>query len=795
MPPLPFAPQWSLLVGTLGRGLVVAAIALFVLSIIGWARGEERRLGASVGKWAFTLGSFALFGVFACLATLFLTNQFQYEYVFGHAEADLATKYKIAAIWSGQQGSFLLWACCSAIFGLIAGKSTGKYRRWFTIPYALFLACISGILAYETPFNIIPEAIQNGKVLLPPTGNGLTPALQNYWVVIHPPIIFLGFGSLTVLFCWALSAMITRDATTWVRQVRPWSILSLAVLGLGLCLGGFWAYETLGWGGFWAWDPVENVSFVPWVFTAALVHGLIVQATRGRSVGANLLLGGLPFILFVYGTFLTRSGFLGDSSVHSFAEMNRSALWILLGFLVLTAIAFVGVWIKNGRALAREIQKSETETGPNREALYRTGIVLLCAIATATALGMSAPIFSLIAQGRNSRIEEWLYHQVLSYMFIPTMLLIGLAPFATWRSLTWKALLTRVVNIFTLSIGLTGFALLVFRHPEWGVSLDPNKTTSFAGLVEVKTVFWIAFLIFLTLFAAIANIWRMVESLRKSPMSIGGFISHIGLAVFMAGMILSRGFERNEKLFVQLSRPGQGLGYTFKLDKNPDPDKLYDRDNKLPITVTGPDKEFTAYPGLYYTDSAEGPKPMVWPHIERFATHDVYIALGGPQINFWDKPEMFKPGETKTVQDVTVTYHKMEMEGQPGQAGTKFVAHLTVAYEGHSYDVNPSLQITDNGLSPSMPAAGNEFLAAIGRMDAATQGAEIQLFYREALYPIDLYYKPMTSLVWAGAGILTIGGLIAAFYRRVRHTAESTEEVEVEGAPNKPQKDALIPVS
>jgi cytochrome c-type biogenesis protein CcmF len=740
------------------------------------------------------LASLSLFGVFACLAALFVGGQFQYEYVFSHSEKDLALKYRVAAIWSGQEGSFLLWATCSAIFGLLAAPFTGIYRRWFTIPFALFLAALSGILAYETPFNIIPEILALPKPVLPPSGTGLTPALQNYWVVIHPPTIFMGFGSLTVLFCWAFAAMVERNPIEWAKAVRPWAILSTSILGLGLMMGGFWAYETLGWGGFWAWDPVENVSFVPWILGAGLIHGLIIQVTRGRYISANLILGGMPFIAFVYGTFLTRSGFLGDSSVHSFAEMKRGALWLLVGLGGIALVSFLWLYIARGRHLAKEFGQGETPSGVNREGLYHTAILLLSAIGVATAIGMSMPFISSLVLQKNVAIQEWLYHQVLSWAYIPVILFIGLVPFVSWRSMSAKEIFGRVVNIFSLSIGITGFLLFFFRHPDLGIAADPAKSTLVAGLIEVPTVYWVSFLVFLSLFAGIANLWRMVETLKRSPMSVGGFLTHFGLAVFMAGMVMSRGLEKREQIQVQRSRPDSGLGYTVTLTKDPDPDQLFNRDNKLEFEVSGPEGKFTARPGLYYTDSGDGPRPMVWPHIQRYGTHDVYFALGAPAMTYWDDPVLFKPGESKTVKGVTVTYSGYDVNGEPGQPGTEFVGKVKVAYQGESFDVRPTFAIQ---AEPSLPAAG-EFRVGLNRIDAATGGGEIQVYFREAVYPIDLYYKPMTGLVWAGAGILTVGGLLAAFYRRPRPTkgASDAELAEAIGpAPEPDQEDAPAPVA
>jgi cytochrome c-type biogenesis protein CcmF len=427
--------------------------------------------------------------------------------------------------------------------------------------------------------------------------------------------------------------------------------------------------------------------------------------------------------------------------------------------------------------------------------LYHTGNFLLSAIGVATAIGMSMPFISSFVFKKNVAIEEWLYHQVLSWAYIPLFLLIGTAPFVAWRTMTIKALLNRILNILTISVGLTGLCLFIFRNPNWGIAADATRTTLVAGKIEIGTVYWVAFLVFLSLFVAIANLWRLIETVKRAPMSVGGFLTHFGLAVFMAGMVMSRGLEKREQLQVQLSRPDQGLGYMVSLKANPKPENLFNRDNKVEFDVTGPDGKFIARPGLYYTESNDGPKPMVWPHIQRFGTHDVYMALGPPAMDYWNTGgEFFKPGETKTVKDVTVTFNGYEMVGEPGQSGTKFVGKVKVAYEKESFDVNPVFAIGDE---PSMPIAG-EFRVMMMRIDAATKGAQIQLFFAEAVYPIDLYYKPMTGLVWAGAGILTFGGLLAAFYRRPRSPKNlpiDGKDIGIDVEPEPIEENAPAPVA
>ena len=444
----PIAEPWSLATGQAGKFLVFGGLFFFILAAVFGLFSGRRPKAATPAAISFLLGALSLFGAFACLATLFAKNQFQFGYVFEHGDVHTALQYKIAGVWSGQQGSFLLWATTSAIFGLLTLRGTGKYRASYVSAYSIFLATLCGILAYETPFGLIHEVIRNGQVFVPPSGQGLAPSLMNYWVVIHPPTIFMGFGSLTVLFAYVISAIFTGDLEDWISRVRPWALVSTGILGLGICMGGFWAYETLGWGGFWGWDPVENASFIPWVFVVTFVHGIIVQTAKKRWHGSNLWLGAAPFITFCYGTFLTRGGYLDKVSNHSFASMEKSALVILMVFLITVAVGFVALYFWRGHRLAKAADALPTDDpGVSRESLYAAGVLLLSLTAAVLALGMSWPLVMALTGRQVSKIEEGVYHKAVVWFFLPIMIAMAVAPFSSWRSLGARELVRRVANV------------------------------------------------------------------------------------------------------------------------------------------------------------------------------------------------------------------------------------------------------------------------------------------------------------------------------------------------------------
>lgn len=764
----PAIPSWAYLTGDAGRILIWVALTSFLISLFSWIYSPKNAKLALLGKITFVVGALSFFGALFCLGSLFVNNQFEYNYVFQHGDASTDLKYKIAGIWAGQQGSFLLWACTSSLFACFALIGAGPYRRYFSIFCSIFLAALAGILAYETPYAI--TAIQ-GKWVVPPVGAGLTPALQNYWVVIHPPTIFSGFGSLVVAAAYGFAAMMSKDVTGYVRRLRPWAIVSASILGLGLAFGGFWAYETLGWGGFWAWDPVESVSFVPWIFELALIHGLIVQTAKKQWFGPNLVFAGLPFFIFCYGTFLTRSGFLANASVHSFAQMNHFALWILAGFVLAGTIAYFGLYMARGRKLAREAEPEVERSLLDRQKLYGLGVIFLCALGATTAIGMSVP-FILDLMNKNPKVvDAHDYNQVVVWFFIPILIAMGVAPFVTWRSMGLQDLGKRLGNILLLSLGASGLIVLSCHLIVW----DPaNPGSILFAKLQIPTIPWTAALVTLCAFVAIANIWRLFETVRRSAVSVGGFIAHIGIATLMAGMIISTAFQEKQSVLLEEGDSVKALGYTIQYQGMSHPEQygLLNRDNKVLFSLTGPSNSFTARPGLYYTMGDDGkPKPQVWPHLEHFAFYDIYFTLFAPQFDVWPEPIEFAPGQTQDPggRDIQVTYKGFQMIGAPGATGTKFVADAIVHYQDgnkawHTYEVHPSIEIGQN--APSFSPIGKDLAISLEGINPQNNGASLQVHFAAPIYPIDLFYKPMTILVWLGAALTFLGGIISAFYRR-----------------------------
>lgn len=792
---------WSLALGAFGRGCVLSALSLNILALVLWLFAGSHPGVERWAKAAFALGCIGFIGAFVSVATLFVTDQYQYKYVFEHGAKDNQLRYKIAGTWSGQEGSILLWGTMSAVFGLLSARATAELRRWYTIVYAAFLALVAAILTFESPFTLIP--LIDGKLLVPTTGQGLNASLMNYWVVIHPPTIFSGFGSLTVMFAWAVAALVSKDLTSWIPRVRPWALVSLTLLGVGLAMGGFWAYETLGWGGFWMWDPVENTSFVPWVATVAFLHGLFVQVSRKKWQITNALLAGVPFILFAYGTFLTRSGFLGDTSVHSFANMNRSALWLLIVLIGASVVGFMGLWGQRAVTLRKSIEKpKDMAAAPiNRERLFGIGVWLLVGFGIVTAIGMSVPFIETMAGHKPKVVDERLYNTVLTFLFLPLTLIMAIAPFVTWRGLGFRTLVSRFINVFAISIGLVGVTLLWVKSDWNGMPADLDATMNLLLKFPVNRVGWVMVLTFFSVFAIIGALWKLIESFRRSWSSVGGMLAHLGVSVALLGLVFSRGMEQTQEAFVITGiKPVKAFHHTF-LAKGPT-SSFVDPENKVEITVVPPasikrdvtnvdlggnvgpqrfesfvdtpGKPYTIRPGLYFNgiDANGEPTPFIWPAIHSMGFYDLYVVVHNITFDASGPTEM-QTGDVRLLKedDLTVKYNGLRTEGPLGQKGATFYAKVTVSTPEEKWDVEPMIRVGEGGMESHPAKVADKWKINLVKIDAADKSATLQVQYVQPAYVAELFYKPLTLFVWLGIGIMTLGGGLTAWTRRFKAKA------------------------
>jgi cytochrome c-type biogenesis protein CcmF len=343
----------QLLPGQLGHFLVILSfvaslIATISYFIAGRAPGHvEAAHWKRMGRISFFIDVVSVLGIFIILYSLIADHRFEYQYVYKNSGKDLEPKYILSAVWSASEGSFILWAISHAILGVIVVFTAKKWEAPVMTILSFAQVCLAtmmlGIYFFGTKIGASPFALFREQMPDLPAfqvadyalkiqdGNGLNMLLQNYWMVIHPPVLFLGFASTIIPFGFAMGGLITKNYGDWVRPALPWALFSACVLGVGIMMGGAWAYESLSFGGYWAWDPVENASLVPWLTLIAGIHTLLIYKHTGRSLQTSFFLIAITFILILYSTFLTRSGILGETSVHSFADLGmNSQLYLFL---------------------------------------------------------------------------------------------------------------------------------------------------------------------------------------------------------------------------------------------------------------------------------------------------------------------------------------------------------------------------------------------------------------------------------------------------------------------------------
>lgn len=380
--------------GQVGHFLAVLALVASLVAAISFYKSfkiaslDEREQWKQLGRIAYGLQSVAVLGMFVTLYYIISNHLFEYKYAWQHSSRNLQVEYLLSCFWEGQEGSFMLWSFWTSVLGMIliwrAKNWEGPVMTIMSIAQFTLAGMLIGIYFFgqkvgSSPFVLLRNELEAPIFSRPDymqfvkDGNGLNALLQNYWMVIHPPILFLGFASTVVPFAFALGGFMTGDHKGWTTPALSWGLFSTAILGTGIMMGAAWAYESLTFGGYWAWDPVENASLVPWLVLVGGVHTNLVYKNSGYSLKTTYFFYILSFILVLYSTFLTRSGVLGDTSVHAFTDlgMNVQLFLFLNVFIWLTAF----------------LQVKGT----------RNKLLVVAAFVTTNVLALSIPAFSLVS--------------------------------------------------------------------------------------------------------------------------------------------------------------------------------------------------------------------------------------------------------------------------------------------------------------------------------------------------------------------------------------------------------------
>src|SRR6187402_1679373 len=352
---------------------IIAAVAYFISARA--ANPADEASWKKLGRAAFFIDVISVLGIFVILFFLIYNHRYEYQYVYKNSGNDLEPKYILSSLWSASEGSFILWTVWHAVLGVVLIFTSKKWEAPVMSVLSFAQVCLAtmmlGIYFFGTkigssPFTLFREQMPDLPVFQfadyatrIKDGNGLNMLLQNYWMVIHPPILFLGFASTVIPFSFAMGGLMTKKYGDWVKPALPWALFSACILGVGVMMGGAWAYESLSFGGYWAWDPVENASMVPWLILIAGLHTMVIYKATGHSLRASFLFSILCFVFILYSTFLTRTGILGDTSVHAFAESGRPMFNLIRIFLFVFTVPTLILYFVHFKRIP-SVNKEET---------------------------------------------------------------------------------------------------------------------------------------------------------------------------------------------------------------------------------------------------------------------------------------------------------------------------------------------------------------------------------------------------------------------------------------------------
>jgi len=581
------------LVGDLGHFFVITSFITALATFFSYYKAttttvlDKKEGWLQNGRIGFYLHGISVMGIVVTLFIIISNHYFEYHYAYNHSDKNLPTHYLISTFWNGQEGSFLLWMFWHAVLGIILIHTN---RYWeapvmavFALVQAFLASMILGVVLPglelkigSSPFILLRDVMADAPIFkmqpdfIPEDGNGLNPLLQNYWMVIHPPTLFLGFATTLIPFSFAIAGLWQKKYSEWVRPALPWAIFSGAILGLGILMGGYWAYETLNFGGYWNWDPVENAVYVPWLILVAAIHTMITYKNSESALKASLILVFAVFILILYSTFLTRSGVLGDASVHSFTDLGLNGqLLLYLWFFTLGAIVLSIVRWKH-------IPTSEKETSTySREFWIFMGATTLCLMGFQVIIPTSIPVWNNIVGlfGGSSSLappaDQISYYSKFQLWFAVAIgLLSAVGQFFWWKKMDMQQLKKELLTPFIITL-LVFAAILQITILQFGGVENPSYLViAFAGA-----------------FTIVANTKILISLLKKSPGLSGGAVAHIGIGMMLIGIMFSSGYSK----VVSLNNTGMLISKELSEDFN--------RENLLlfihePRTMAGYDIEY-----------------------------------------------------------------------------------------------------------------------------------------------------------------------------------------------------------
>lgn len=800
--------------GKLGHFFVILSFVGALFSAFSYFRAAATENTDSFGssRWltfgrnGFVIHSAAVMGVFFTLFYIITNHLFEYHYAWKHSDLSLSSKYLLSCFWEGQEGSFLLWSFWHSVLGLIVmATAKGLESRTMSVIAVVQVALATMLLGFyfgddisigSSPFILLREKMQGAPIFSNPNyladnitdGNGLNILLQNYWMVIHPPILFLGFASTLIPFAYTIAALWKGEYKSWIKPTWIWSLFAGAVLGTGIMMGGAWAYESLTFGGYWAWDPVENASLVPWLTLIAGLHTLIIYKVTGRSFIITTILFILTYALIWYSTFLTRTGVLGDTSVHAFTGEGASLYWhllIVIGVLLLIAIiALVRRW----KILPRVATEEQVNS---REFWMFIGSIILLLSAVQIIISTSIPVWAPLAKWITGKeiappVDPVAhYNNIQVWVAIVISLLTGAVLFLKFKKSDNKQFWRRM-------------AIVV------GISAAMSLTI---GYVQEITTPQYAVLLFGSCFTIVGMIYYAISIQKAKLKKLGASVSHLGFGLSLLGILISsynkdvisyntlgvvfnfsedkgenvRESMENVILYRNITMPMGEYDVTYLGDSTSENDPrtfykvLYERRDS-----TGEVKEsFVLYPDAFVNPKGNEGGMSANPDSKHYLTKDVFTYVTsvidptkvGDSTTY--KKHKVKRGDTVFINRGYLVFNNFNTNVtneyyQPQQGDIAVSASLTLRdLFGDSATLNPVYYIRDNYeqyIEDTL--AERSTYIRLAKILPEEDAAEIMIRQPEEDYIVmKALLFPYINLLWLGIIVMVLGFFISMVNR------------------------------
>ena len=784
---------------------LVATIAFFVANKTVDLTNKNSWL--RIARMAFLLETVSVIAIFCILYFIISHHYFEYKYVWQHSDKSLQLEYLLSCFWEGQEGSFLLWSFWHCVLGWIliwkskeweAGVMTVVSFAQFCLATMVLGVYFFGHKVGSNPFVLLrnemdaPIFANANYLTMVKDGNGLNTLLQNYWMVIHPPILFLGFASTIVPFAFAYAGLMNKNHK-WVSVALPWTSFSAAVLGLGIMMGAMWAYESLSFGGYWAWDPVENASLVPWLTLIAGLHCNLIYKHSGYSLRATYFFYIISFVLVLYSTFLTRSGVLGDTSVHAFTDLGMN--WQLLIFILVFLFPALYLYFKQYKQIPSIAKEENTYS---REFWMFIGSLVFFLSGFVILFITSLPVFNKIVSNfsflksifKNAFSQpedaEFTHNQIQVFVAIIIGLLTALTQYLKYKD-TPKAFIGKKIAIPTaISVVITLLIIFVYKV---------NYTKQGIGFQIA-----IHLAIFSAVYSIVANasyIWLVLKGKIKAS---GASVAHIGFGMVLLGVLISSGRKsilswnktgitvlqktqqedpaENTTLFKGIATDMGKYMVTYQSDS------LYTRDRKRYFEINFQPKDgsvgFKVYPDVIRNNKGEGFSAN--PDAKHYLTKDIFVyitsfkeddrkndtttfrnreikvgdtifysnglmILKNVKVNPADKKSKYFDGETAMFLDMDVI----------SKEGSRFNAFPGIAIQG-----NQIREITDTIVAQSLVLKFNKVI------DQKEGKLEIGIKENQSLTPLltlKVLEFPMIKILWIGVVVMCIGFIMSIVQR------------------------------